>query len=91
VVYLLHFDRPYRHARHYIGFVEGSLLERLARHRRGDGARIIEVINAAGITFTVARVWELGDRTYERKLKERGGAARICPLCRPGSALRRAR
>ncbi len=52
VVYLLHFDQPYKHARHYTGWTEssGSLKARLARHARGDGARLLEVVHAAGIT-----------------------------------------
>jgi hypothetical protein len=37
VVYLLHFSKPYKHARHYTGWTEssGSLKARLARHERG--------------------------------------------------------
>ena len=33
-IYLLHFDRPYRHARHYTGWTE-DLLDRLDRHAAG--------------------------------------------------------
>lgn len=79
-VYLLHFDRRYEHAGHYIG-VAANLERRIDEHRRGRGARLMEVITQAGIDFTVARTWE-GDRKTERKLKKRGGASRICPLCK---------
>ncbi|MFI6814737.1 hypothetical protein ACIBG7_20155 [Nonomuraea sp. NPDC050328] len=79
-VYLLHFDRPYRHARHYIGWTAGDLERRLQQHRSGKGARLLEVITAAGISFAVARIWD-GGRNLERSLKRRGGASRCCPLC----------
>jgi hypothetical protein len=83
VVYLLHFDQPYRHARHYTGWTEssGSLKERLARHERGDGARLLEIVHAAGITWRLARTWA-GPRARERQIKRQGGASRRCPLCR---------
>ncbi len=78
-VYLLHFDRPYRHARHYTGWT-CDLPGRLADHAAGHGARLMAVIAAAGIGFTLARTWP-GTRTRERALKRQGGAARRCPLC----------
>lgn len=86
-VYLLHFDRPYRHAKHYLGFAEDARLEaRIAEHRRArpaDGRhhRLMEVVRAAGITFTVARVWPGADRSRERQLKNNRGA-KHCPICR---------
>lgn len=79
-VYLLHFSRPYRHARHYLGWTSGPLEKRLARHRAGRGSRLIEVIAREGITFELARTWA-GGRDRERALKRQGGAARRCPLC----------
>lgn len=79
-VYLLHFSRRYQHAGHYIG-VAHNLERRVDEHRRGRGARLMEVVAQAGIDFTVSRTWE-GDRKKERQLKNRGGAARICPLCK---------
>ena len=79
--YLLHFERPYKHARHYLGFAE-DLERRLELHRAGRGARLVEVVVAAGIGFRLVRTWE-GDRTLERILKNRHNApARLCPLCR---------
>lgn len=79
-VYLLHFDQPYKHARHYIGWTAGNLNRRLHQHRNGTGARLLEVITAQGIGFVVARTWD-GGRNLERSLKNRGGASRSCPLC----------
>jgi len=55
-VYLLHFDRPYRHARHYLGWATDPDA-RLTRHAAGEGARLLEVVHAAGIGWTLARTW----------------------------------
>jgi predicted GIY-YIG superfamily endonuclease len=79
-VYLLHFDQPYRHARHYTGWTL-DLHARLADHAAGRGACLLEVIRNAGIGFTLARTWT-GTRSRERALKRQGGASRRCPLCR---------
>ena len=81
IVYLLHFSRPYQHARHYTGWTD-DLLDRLDAHARGHGARLINVISRAGIGFTLARVCE-GTRATERAIKKSGGAVRFCPLCTP--------
>ena len=42
----------------------------------------MEVVAAAGIGFTVARTWDEGTRDDERRPKNRGGASRVCPICR---------
>jgi predicted GIY-YIG superfamily endonuclease len=78
-VYLLHFDRPYAHAAHYTGWT-ADLPSRLADHAAGRGARLLAVINAAGIGWRLARTWP-GTRHTERALKRQGGASRRCPLC----------
>ena len=87
-VYLIHFDRSYKHSRHYLGYAE-DLAARVERHRAGAGARLMEVISAAGITWRVARTWP-GDRGLERKLKRRKDAPHICPICAGEKAMRRA-
>ncbi|MFI0451211.1 hypothetical protein [Actinomadura sp. 6N118] len=79
VVYLLHFTQPYKHARHYIGWTR-NLPARLAQHETGTGARLLQVVAAAGIDWRLARLWP-GDRHRERALKKQGGASRTCPLC----------
>jgi predicted GIY-YIG superfamily endonuclease len=79
VIYMLHFDQPYRHARHYVGWTE-DLMDRLDRHAEGRGARLIAVIWHAGIGFTLIRVCE-GTRRRERAIKNDGGATRFCPAC----------
>jgi hypothetical protein len=79
-VYLIHFDRRYAHAAHYLGWTE-DLADRLSRHHAGNGARLMAVITDAGIGWTLARTWP-GTRALERRLKARGGHARNCPVCR---------
>jgi hypothetical protein len=85
LVYLIHFERPYRHARHYLGFVDGdeeALDRRLARHRAGTGARLIDVIQRAGIGWELARTWPDATRVDERKMKKSSHASKRCPVCR---------
>ena len=82
-IYLLHFSKPYYHVRHYIGWTT-NLTKRLAQHRKGQGARLLQVIIEHGITFTLARTW-IGDRHLERKLKNRHNAPKLCPICRKES------
>jgi predicted GIY-YIG superfamily endonuclease len=79
-VHLLHFARPYRHARHYAGWTH-DLAARLAEHRAGRGARLLSVFVDAGIGWELARTWPDSSRTRERALKRQGGASRRCPLC----------
>lgn len=79
-VYLLHLSAPYQHARHYIGWSR-DLERRLAHHAAGTGARFLQVVREAGLTWTLARVWEGQDRTFERRLKDTHHSARYCPLC----------
>lgn len=83
MVYLLHFSEPYRHAQHYIGYCEEDhLQERLDRHLRGNGARLVRVIAQAGISVEIARTWPGADRAFERQLKNRKNAKNLCPICR---------
>lgn len=79
IIYLIHFDQPYKHAQHYIGWtidLEGRLLQ----HASGRGARLLQVIQEAGITWTLSRTWT-GGRNRERQLKRRNSGARLCPQC----------
>lgn len=80
-VYLAHFSTNFAHARHYLGFAT-DLAGRIAQHRAGTGARLMEVVRQAGIGWKVVRVWP-GDRGLERRLKRRKNTPRrLCPVCR---------
>lgn len=78
-IYLIHFDTPYKHAKHYLGWTT-DLSARLVAHASGDGSRLMSIVNGAGITWRLARTWT-GTRYRERQLKRQGGKARMCPAC----------
>ena len=78
--YLLHFTEPYQHAAHYLGFTT-DLADRLTAHAHGQGARLTQVVKAAGIGWTLTRVWTEATRFDERRLKNQHGATRFCPTC----------
>lgn len=88
--YLIHFERPIGNpdsprgqAQHYLGYTgKESLKARLARHKSGNGARIMAVVSERGIPWQVARTWSHGTRALERRLKNRHNAPRLCPICR---------
>jgi hypothetical protein len=81
VIYLLHFERSFKHARHYLGWTE-DLDRRLAQHRAGRGSPLIAAATADGITFELAATWP-GDRTEERRLhRYKNSPGRLCPICR---------
>jgi hypothetical protein len=87
-LYLLHFDRPFRHAKHYLGYAVDvpAVHARVDMHYAatvGDGKhhRLMQHVRAAGISFTLARVWPDATRADERRKKQRGHS-RACPICR---------
>jgi predicted GIY-YIG superfamily endonuclease len=83
MVYLLHFDSPISEnhtTQHYIGYAD-DVNARIKEHKAGHGARLTQVANERGIGFEVVRIWE-GDRKYERQLKNRKNAPRLCPICK---------
>lgn len=87
-VYLVCFTAPFSHARHYMGWAgPGNLDRRLAHHQAGTGANLLRHAAKAGVGWELARTWP-GDRHLERRLKNRGGHARLCPRCRPQLAAR---
>ena len=102
MIYLLHFDRPFHHAQHYIGCTD-DLVRRLNEHRLGkamNGSPLIEAARQAGIKVTLARLWD-GGFEMESRLKRWHGGRQLCPICdakalqhanydQPGPALQRA-
>jgi predicted GIY-YIG superfamily endonuclease len=88
-VYLIHFNRAYKHARHYLGYSE-HLDKRITDHLCGMGARLMEVVTNARIEWKVCRTWP-GDRALERQLKNRKEAPKLCPVCAGAKALNRAK
>ena len=86
MIYILHIDPPLAHARHYVGWTQDEdVARRVNEHLEQSGRRPSKLVGAAlraGRVVTLVGTLE-GDRTFERRLKTGGGAARFCPLCRP--------
>ena len=80
MVYLLHFDMRYKHAGHYLGSTCRTW-SGPAQHIEGRGARLLQVVHAAGITWRLARTWP-GGKAKDRQLKKQLGASRYCPICK---------
>lgn len=80
-VYLIHLERPYHHVQHYIGYTELPVADRLARHRRGQGSRLLRAVSEEGISYEVARTWDGKSRKFERWLKALRNSAKRCPVC----------
>jgi predicted GIY-YIG superfamily endonuclease len=84
MVYILHFNVPIAHARHYTGYCK-DIARRLAQHRMGrdgkhGGARLTQVACERGIDFQLVYL-EPGTRADERRLKRAKNAPRLCPIC----------
>jgi hypothetical protein len=79
MVYLLHFNNRYKHAGHYLGSTCDP--RRVSRSMRRAGARLLHVVQAAGISWRLARTWP-GGKARERQLKKQLGASRYCPICK---------
>lgn len=90
-VYLLHFDRPYKHASHYLGW-SPDVVARIEKHRLGHGSGLTRALFQAGIGFVVARVWWGKGHSFERGLHDRKESRMFCPVCSGAvAAFRRAK
>lgn len=89
-IYVLHFVKPYRHARHYVGFTEDADAARRVREhveakRDGGGASpsgLVRAVVHRGIEVRLVREIE-GTRSDERKIKDSKATGRFCPECAP--------
>ena len=87
-IYLIHYDRPYKSAGHYLGYSK-DFEARMKRHRQGRGANLIKVIQKAGIDWKVVRTWP-GSPKLEAELKRWHNNKLICPICHAETAYKRA-
>lgn len=82
-VYILHFDTPFHHARHYTGSTR-ALLDRFTTHAYGDGARLMRVLMEEGVEWMLGGLWmtdQTNARKAERWIKGQKNAERYCQLC----------
>ena len=80
-VYVLHFDPPYRHAGHYVGWTAGEVTDRLAVHLQGRGSPLVRAAVEAGVDVQLAATYA-GTRYLERRLKSWHNTGRFCAICR---------
>ena len=85
-LYILHFHKAYKHAKHYQG-ITNDIDRRILEHRQGQGARLTKVLKDNGISFDYAVIGEY--LTYsEAKAREKHlktcykKPSRYCPMCR---------
>lgn len=79
-IYLIHFDQPFGHAKHYLGWASpGNLDRRIEHHRQGTGSNLMKHVTRAGIGWQVVKTWP-GTRTEERRMKKHS-STRYCPVC----------
>lgn len=85
-VYLIHLERGLvesHSSTHYIGWAgPDGLWERIEAHAAGTGSPLLRAANERLIAWRVVRVWRGADRHFERRLKRRRKAKRLCPVCR---------
>lgn len=86
-VYILHFDTPFHHARHYVGFTARDIYERFREHASGQGAKLMLAVSKAEIGFTVCKTFPGKSREFERKIKKQKNGWKHCPKCRKSRGL----
>lgn len=80
-IYLLCFDRPLHHARHYVGWCQDDEpSRRVQEHLEGRGSPLVRAVVEAGIGVQLVRTWR-GTRTFEREIKDGKSTTRHCPRC----------
>lgn len=81
VIYLLHFSTAHYHAKHYLGWTQGNITDRLDSHMLGTGSKLMRAVTEEGISIVIAKLWA-GTRNDERALKRQKHGPRLCPICR---------
>lgn len=83
MLYLLHFDPPYRHAGHYLGYSE-NIPKRFGLHLKGRGSPLVKAAVSHGSKIVLVRIWA-ADGNAEQEIKRAGSRARLCPICNPAA------
>jgi hypothetical protein len=80
--YLLHFDRAYRHAQHYLGCTV-NVRRRIKQHRSPRSKKssaLTRAVAKSKIGMRVVRLWQ-GDWDTEIELKRQGNSIVHCAYC----------
>ena len=85
-VYVIHFDRAYKHAKHYTG-ITINIETRMKKHRNGTGSRLMKVLKENNIGFRFSIIKEgltfSEAHAYEKYLKTKiKKPQRFCPICK---------
>lgn len=79
-VYLIHFDSPFKHAQHYLGWAK-DVEARFRLHAGGRGCRLLKFVNEGGIDYHIVRRWQSTTRILEFKFKKWHDNKILCPIC----------
>jgi predicted GIY-YIG superfamily endonuclease len=79
-VYLIHFEKKYYHAQHYIGWAR-NVEKRMVHHRNGSGSKLLAHLNKIGIKWEVVMT-KKGTGDEERRMKKCKKARSFCPVCK---------
>lgn len=85
-LYVLHFDKPYKHARHYTG-IALDVEKRIHEHETGQGARLMQVLKENNIGFKCSVIGEFPGfseaHAEEKRLKTKVKKPdAYCPICK---------
>lgn len=86
-VYLLHLEGMFpehdKPIMHYLGSAD-SVPDRVAAHKRGNGARLLQIAAEREATVTLVRTWWTGGRGLEYWIKRKHKRQKdLCPICNP--------
>lgn len=83
-LYIIHFNRQFKHARHYVGIAKDPN-KRLRKHLSGHGAMLLKAVIAAGIKVRINIIGEFkgysAAHLAESALKKRHNTKHYCPIC----------
>lgn len=77
-VYVIHFEHPLHHARHYVGWTD-SFDRRMKDHRSGRGSSLMAAVSKI-MDWQVVLTFP-GTRNDERAFKNRKNTPEMCPIC----------
>ena len=90
-LFLLHFDPPYQHAQHYLGYAVGtgrgsSYAKAIARCTAIGPHELVMAAQSAGCQITVADVLVGAGRALQRQMRASHHLHRFCPICTQSEA-----